>query len=181
MIKFASTYLKKNLFYISVMITGFTSLLMGIFYGILKSKLFETVSSNFLDGTGVLGAYVTVSSSKPSGVNYFLIVFLLGLGLFFLITFVLKIYLKKRYLEVFNLFGILNIILIFSFILGIIFINVSLLLSFILIIIGIICYLFFLYRCLIFIFKLDIKKSIISLIIFLIPILIILVILKLFV
>ena len=73
MIKYIKRYLDKNLFYVSVFLTGLTSFLFGIFYTFFKDSVFKNASSSFLENSGILGAYVTTSTSKPDGVNYFLI------------------------------------------------------------------------------------------------------------
>ena len=181
MIKIIRNYLNQNLFYVSVIITGVVSLLAGVFYALLKNKVFEMASSNFLEGTGVLGTYVTTSTDKPSAIYYFLIGLFCGLCFFFIISFILRIYLKTNYFKVFNLFGILNIFLFIGLILAIIFINFTILFTYGLLFILIILYLFVLYKCLDLIFKLNMKKKIVSLVIFILPVIMILIILKLFV
>ena len=90
MFKVIKNYLDKNLFYISVIITGTTSFLLGIFYTLFKSNVFERASNEFLEGTGVLGSYVTVQSNMPSGINYFVIGLVLGIIFFFLTAMLLR-------------------------------------------------------------------------------------------
>ena len=68
---FIKKYISKNLFYISVIITGITSLLFGIFYTLFKANIFENASNDFLEGTGVLSSYITTTTSKPASANYF--------------------------------------------------------------------------------------------------------------
>lgn len=181
MIKVVSNYIHKNLFYVSVFVMGLVSLVIGIFYALLKNKMFEVASNDFLEGTGVLSSYITMSTDRPNAINYFLIGLLGILLFFFVICFILKKYLKKSYLEVFNLFGILNVVLLGGFILGFIFINVSIIFTLIFLLVIMLLYLFCLYICLDKIFKLSLRKKIISLLIFILPVIVILIILKLFV
>ena len=180
MINIVKKYMQKNWFLISVMITGVMALVMGIFYALLKSKRFMMAEEKFLENTSVLGPYITLSAEKPDTVKYFIIIFLIALGFILIVSLILSIYLKKRYIDVFNLFSILNIILILGFLGGIVFLNISFLIAYILLILISILYLFVLYKCL-YIFKLENKKRILSLLIFIIPLILILIILKLFV
>ena len=174
MIKFIKSYLDKNLFYVSVIISGLTSLLFGLFYTLFKNNVFENASNNLFDGTGVLSSYVTTSTNRPSEVNYFLI----GLVLSLLI---LSLYLKKSYIKLFNLLSFLNIILVIGLIISCIFIGIFDVLAYIILIIIVILYLFMLYMCFNKIFDLDKNKKIISLVGFTVIVIIILVLLKLFV
>ena len=41
MVKIIKNYLKQNLFYVSVIITGMVSLFTGMFYAFFKNKVFE--------------------------------------------------------------------------------------------------------------------------------------------
>ena len=179
--KIIKTYLNKNLFYLSVAFTGLTSLLFGLFYSLFKNNIFEKASSEFLEGTGVLSAYVTKATSTPSELNYFLIGLVLSLIFFFAITLIMSLYLKQKYFKIFNLFGILNIILIIGLSFSSLFINIFDILAYVILIITSFLYLIILYKCLISIFKLNKKKRGITLLIFVIPIILILIILKLFV
>lgn len=181
MIEIIRKYLNKNLFYVSVIITGLTSLLFGVFYNLFKDNMFEKAASDFLEGTGVLSAYITESTGRPSETNYFVIVLLIALAFFFVISFIIHLYTKKSYFKIFNLISILNVVLIISLMLSSILINVSVIFIYVILILAFGFYLFILYQCLDKIFNLDKKKIIISLIIFVIPIVLILILLKLFV
>lgn len=181
MIKIVSNYIHKRMFYVSVILTGLVSLVMGIFYALLKNEMFLVASHNFLEGTGVLGAYITVATDRPNAINYFLIGLLGTLLFFFVISFILKKYLKKSYLDVFNLFGILNVIVLVFIILGIILLNISISFTLIFLFLMMVLYLLGFYICLDKAFKLPLKARIISLLIFILPVIIILIILKLFV
>lgn len=181
MIKFIKSYLDKNLFYVSVIITGLTSLLFGLFYTLFKNNVFENASNNLFDGTGVLSSYVTTSTNRPSEVNYFLIGLVLSLIFFFVVTLILSLYLKKSYIKLFNLLSFLNIILVIGLIISCIFIGIFDVLAYIILIIIVILYLFMLYMCFNKIFDLDKNKKIISLVGFTVILIIILVLLKLFV
>lgn len=180
MIKIIKNYLRQNLFYVSVIITGIVSFLMGLFYVLLKNELFEMTSSNYLEGTGVLANYVTVSTDRPSGVYYFLIGLFCAFFFFLIVSLILKGYLKKDYFQIFNLFGILNVILMICLILGVCFINISVLFTYIILFVFLLFYLFGFYKSLD-LLNIDKKKKIFSLLIFVLPIIIILLILKLFV
>lgn len=181
MFKVIKNYLDKNLFYISVIITGTTSFLLGIFYTLFKSNVFERASNEFLEGTGILGSYVTVQSNMPSGINYFVIGLVLGIIFFFLTAMLLRLYLKKDYFKIFNLLSILNSVLIVGLIISCIFINISYMFSYIVLIISLLLYLFIFYKSLDEIFDVNLKQRIISLLVFIGPIIIILILLKLFV
>ena len=181
MIRFIKFYLEKNLFYVSVIITGITSLLFGVFYTLFKDSVFERASSEFLEGTGVLEAYITSATSRPSEINYFVIAIIAALLFFFIISLLLHFYLKKDYFKIFNLLSCLNVILIFILILSCIFIKISNIFTYVILIAGIILYLFILYKNLKFLFKLGKKQIVISLLIFICPIIITLILLKLFV
>lgn len=181
MINVIKSYLDKNLFYVSVIITGITSLLFGIFYLLFKNNVFESASNDFLEGTGVLSAYVTTSTNRPSEVNYFLVGLVLSLVFFFVIALILSLYSKKSYMKVFNLVSVLNIILIIGLILSCIFIDISEIFTYIILIVIAILYLVGLYLCFNKIFDLDKKKTIISLVVFALLVIVILILLKLFV
>ena len=96
-------YLNKNYFYVSVIIMGLTSGLIGIFYSLFKNKVFERTTNDFLEGTGVLGAYITESTGKPSETNYFIIGLLISIAFFFIVSFVFSRILNKKYTYTFNL------------------------------------------------------------------------------
>ena len=179
--KFIKKYISKNLFYISVIITGITSLLLGMFYALFKANIFENASNDFLEGTGVLSSYITMTTSRPSEVNYFVIGLIISILFFFIITLLLCLFLKKSYFKIFNLLAPLNIILVVGLIFACLFINISSVLSYIILIISFILYLFVLYKTLDKIFDTKLKQRIISLLIFIGPIIIILILLKLFV
>ena len=100
--KFIKKYISKNLFYISVIITGITSLLLGMFYALFKANIFENASNDFLEGTGVLSSYITMTTSRPSEVNYFVIGLIISILFFFIITLLLCLFLKKSYFKIFN-------------------------------------------------------------------------------
>lgn len=180
MVNIIKNYLKQNLFYVSVIITGMVSLFTGMFYAFFKNKVFEITSSNYLEGTGVLANYVTVSTDRPSGVYYFLIGLFCTILFFFTVSMIFKWYLKKNYIQIFNLFGILNVILLICLILGIIFINILVLFTYIILFVFLLVYLFYFYKGLD-LFNIDKKKKIISLFIFLLPVIFILLSFKLFV
>ena len=154
-------YLNKNLFYISVVITGLTSLFIGIFYSLLKDNTFEVSADKFLEGTGVLGAYITESTGRPSETNFFMIGLIISILFFFIISFVLSKFLNKKFIYIFNLFSILNVILIFGLICSCLFISISFIFSYIFLIIILILYLFVLYFVLDKILKLDLKNRLI--------------------
>lgn len=181
MIKVIKSYLDKNLFYVSVILTGVTSLLFGIFYSLFKNNVFDMASNDFLEGTGVLSAYVTTSTNRPSEVNYFLVGLVLSLAFFFVISLIWSLYLKKSYMKVFNLVSILNVILIIGLILSCIFIGIFNIFTYIILIVIILLYLFGLYLCFNKILDLDKKKTVISLAFFVLLVIIILILLKLFV
>lgn len=181
MIEVVRKYLNKNLFYISVIITGFTSLLFGVFYNLFKDNMFERAASDFLEGTGVLSAYITESTGRPSETNYFVIILLISICFFFIISLLMHLYTKKSYFKIFNLLSILNIVLIIGLALSSIFISVSVIFTYVILILCFGFYLFGLYQCLDKIFNLDKKKRIISMAIFVIPVILILILLKLFV
>lgn len=180
-VEIVKKYLNKNLFYVSVIITGLTSFFIGIFYSLFKDSIFEVTANEFLEGTGVLGAYITESTGRPSETNYFMIALLVSVMFFFIIAFVLSKFLNKKYFYMFNLVSILNVILLFGLFLASIFVGMSLIFTYIFLIVIFIIYLFALYSVLDKILKLDLRKKIISLIIFVIPFIIILIIFKLFV
>lgn len=174
-------YLNKNLFYVSVIITGLTSFFIGIFYSLFKDSVFEVTANDFLEGTGVLGAYITESTGRPSETNYFMIGLLVSIIFFFIIAFVLSKFLNKKYFYMFNLISILNVILLLGLFFACILVGISLIFTYIFLIAIFILYLFLLYYVLDKIFEIDLRKKIISLIIIVIPFIIILVIFKLFV
>ncbi len=173
-------YLSKNLFYVSVMITGLLSSFLGIFYTIFKDRIYESKADSFLEGTGVLSSYITESTGKPSETNYFVIILILSLLFFFVITFILSKILNKKYLTIFNLISFLNIILFIGLIIAIIIVNFSFIFTYIVLIITILIYLFILYKSFD-LFKISKDKKMISIGLFILLILIILIILKLFV
>lgn len=181
MVKVIRNYLKKDRFLVSTLITGFLSLLIGFFYILFKNRVFDVAASDYLENTSVLGSYITMVTNRPSLGHYFVIGFLVSIVFFFIISLVLSFYLKEKYSFIFNLLGILNIILIIGVILAIICVNFSFILTYILLFIILALYLFILYGCFDLILKLYKKRKIISLSIFIIPIILILVILKLFV
>lgn len=174
-------YLSKNLFYVSVIITGITSLLFGMFYALFKANVFESASNNFLEGTGVLSSYITTTTGKPTGVNYFMVGLIISLLFFFIISLLLNLYLKKSYFKVFNLLACLNIVLVIGLVLACLFINISSIFSYAILIISAILYLFIFYKTLDKLFNFKLKQRIISLLIFIGPIIVILILLKLFV
>ena len=118
-------YLNKNYFYVSVIIMGLTSGLIGIFYSLFKNKVFERTTNDFLEGTGVLGAYITESTGKPSETNYFIIGLLISIAFFFIVSFVFSRILNKKYTYTFNLNSFLSIILIFGLVFSSLLINIS--------------------------------------------------------
>ena len=179
--KLIKKYFLKNRFYLSVIITGILSLILGLFYVFFKKNLFESTSSLFLDGTGVLESYVSVSNLKPNFTIYFLIIFLLSLFLFFGLTFVFKFILKQRYRNIFNLFGVLNILLILGFIFEFIFLHFSVYFTYVLLIFVFILYLVLFYRYLKMFFKVSLRQRIILLLIIVLLVFGILLILKFFV
>lgn len=181
MIKIIKDYLNKNLFYVSVLITGILGFCTGIFYTLFKDMMFKNASSEFLEGTGVLSAYITSSTARPSETNYFTLVLLITIAFCFLICFILSLYLKKNYFAIFNLFSFVNIIWILGFICSLLFINISLIFTYIFLIIVFILYIFILYKCFNEILNLNKRQIIISLLIFLLPVIIILILFKLFV
>ena len=136
--KFIKKYISKNLFYISVIITGITSLLLGMFYALFKANVFENASNDFLEGTGVLSSYITMTTSRPSEVNCFVIGLIISILCFFVITLLLCLFLKKSYFKIFNLLAPLNIILVVGLIFACLFINISSVLSYIILIISLI-------------------------------------------
>lgn len=178
---FIKKYINKNLFYISVVITGVTSLLFGLFYTLFKAYIFESASNDFLEGTGVLSSYVTTVTAKPSEVNYFIIGLIISIVFFFIISLFLNLYLKKGYFKIFNLISILNIVLVIGLILSCLLINISSVFAYIILIVSIILYLYIFYNALGIILNMSFKGKNISLLIFLGPVILILIILKLFV
>ena len=172
-------YLDKNLFYVSAFITGITSLLFGLFYTLFKNSVFENAADNFLEGAGVLSSYITVSTNRPSEVNYFLIALILSLIFFFLIALFLSLYFKMHYMKAFNLISFLNIIWIIGLIFSCVLISFSNLFTYIILIITLVLYLIFLNRYLNFGYSR--KKRFIFIGIFGLILLIIFVLLKLFV
>ena len=178
---FIKKYISKNLFYISVIITGITSLLFGIFYTLFKANIFENASNDFLEGTGVLSSYITTTTSKPASANYFMIGLIISLLFFFIVSLFLNLYLKKSYFKMFNLLAPLNIILVIGLVFACLFINISSVFSYIILFILTILYLFIFYQTLDKLFNFKLKQKIISLLIFIGPIILILILLKLFV
>lgn len=174
-------YLNKNYFYISVIIMGLTSGLIGIFYSLFKNEVFERATNDFLEGTGVLGAYITESTGKPSETNYFIIGLLISIAFFFIVSFVFSRILNKKYTYTFNLNSFLSIILIIGLIFSSLLINISFVLGLIIFCLSLCLYFISIYLILDKMFKLDFKKKIFALSILLILVIIILVLLKLFV
>lgn len=167
------TYLKKNLFHLSVIITGITCALTGIFYVLYKSHIFKTASSNLLEGSSTLNSYVVSSSMDVNYVNYFFIMTIIMIIFYLIITFVFYKIIKDK--RLFNFISFSNIILIIGLIFSCIFINYFILMVFIII------YLIYLYKNLKNIFNLDTKQSIKCISVIIILIIIIYIILKLFV
>ena len=181
MFKIIKSYLDKNLFYVSVIVSGLTSGLIGVFYTLYKDKLFELTTDNFLEGTGVLGAYITSSTGRPSETNYFLIGLVFSILFFFIISFIISKFLKKKYTLIFNLLSLLNVVLLIGLVLNCLFINLSLTIVYIFIGLFIFAYLFLFYKVFKEIFNLLNKEIAILFSMLLIPFIIILIVLKLFV
>lgn len=181
MIEIIKRYIQKNLFYLSVIITGMTSLFLGIFYTLFKANIFENVSNDFLTGTGVLGSYVTKATFRFPYVNYFVIGLIISLLFFFMVFLILHLFLKEEYLKIFNLLSFLNIILIVGLILACLLINISDVFSFIILISFVILYLLVLNKTFDEIFNISLKQRIMSLVIIACLIIVILILLKLFV
>ena len=179
MFNFLEKYLEKNLFYVSVIITGLTSVLFGLFYAFFKDNIYNEATSNFLDGTGVLSAYVT-TSVKSNSHNYFIIGLAISLIFFFVIAFILKVITKENYFKCFNLINFLNIILLIGLIFSLIVIRVSIF-PYIILIVFILIFMFMFYCSLRKIFKLDIKNSFMFLGILSVIVIFVLIMFKLFV
>lgn len=174
-------YLDKNLFYVSVILTGITSFLTGLFYLLFKNSVFEKATENYLEGTGVLSSYITVQTSQPASFKYFLIGLVISIIFFFLISLVLHIYLKQKYFLIFNNLAILNVVLIIALIISSIIVSFSQTISFIILILAVILYLFLFNICLSKFWKINFKKRMVASLIILIFLIVILIFLKLFV